>query len=383
MSDLYDDEIVEYNESILGDEQSESGSEVVVYSRDWTVETIVSQIKQGNIDLDPDYQRRNAWQDDKRSKLIESLIMEYPVPEVVLAEKPNEKKKYMVIDGKQRLMAIYGFYNPSYQSWDRPVLRGLRVKSNLNNCNVEQLGESDARSLSNADLRCTMISSFKNEDVLYDIFYRLNTGSSPLTTQELRQVLHKGPFAKFLIKATEKDIPLHHVLNLKGPDNRLKDAEILLKFIAVEMFFDTYEGNLKKFLDKAMSRMNAFCADNDSLAEREFFKFNSATNFLIDIFDDAKKVGRKWNLEQEKWEGRFNRSVFEAQVHYVAHMDVDPRTINSQKFVEGVKQAFDDTSFRSAIESTTKTVGNHKKRFSILQKCLNESLGIETQLGFL
>ena len=71
------------------DEDEVSATDVgslVVYSRDWTVETILTQIGRGNIDLNPNFQRRNAWNDLKRSKLIESLIIDLPVPEIVLAE---------------------------------------------------------------------------------------------------------------------------------------------------------------------------------------------------------------------------------------------------------------------------------------------------------
>ena len=87
-------------------------SSLTVYSRDWTVETIYSQIQQGNIDLDPTFQRRHAWQEDKKTRLIESLITGMPVPEIVLAEDVEEERSFLVIDGKQRLLTIAGFINP-------------------------------------------------------------------------------------------------------------------------------------------------------------------------------------------------------------------------------------------------------------------------------
>lgn len=256
MSDSYNDEIVEYNESIVDDADSAFEQSVVVYSRDWTVETIINQINRGNIDLDPAFQRRKAWKDDKREKLIESLMLEYPIPEVVLAESLTEKKKYIVIDGKQRLMALHGFFHPENGAWDSPKIKKLKVRSDLNGKGIHDFDSTDERELLNSDLRCTIISNYKSDDVLYDIFYRLNSGSSPLTTQELRQVIHKGPFSKFLINATSTVIPLHRVLNLSGPDDRLKDCEIVLKFFALEFYWEIYDGNLKGFLDLSMSSFN-------------------------------------------------------------------------------------------------------------------------------
>lgn len=78
-----------WNEEINEDVLPENESEIVVYSRDWTIDTIISQIEQKNIDLNPKFQRRNAWDDARRSMLIESLIAGLPVPEIVLAEDPK------------------------------------------------------------------------------------------------------------------------------------------------------------------------------------------------------------------------------------------------------------------------------------------------------
>ena len=126
-------EIIIDNQSDSEDIQEVDVSDVVVYARDWTIETIFNQINIENIDLNPKFQRRNAWNDDKRSKLIESIIMGYPIPEIVLAENPNKKRSFIVIDGKQRLLTIAGYIShDKYKYWNRPVLKGLKVLKDLN-----------------------------------------------------------------------------------------------------------------------------------------------------------------------------------------------------------------------------------------------------------
>src|SRR5437763_16553657 len=106
---------------------------VVVAARDWTVDTIVQQVKEGNIDLDPAFQRRNAWRDDRRSRLIESFILGFPVPQIVLAENPRQRRSYIVIDGKQRLLTIAGLYLAEYRDyWTHARLDGLNVLRGLN-----------------------------------------------------------------------------------------------------------------------------------------------------------------------------------------------------------------------------------------------------------
>src|SRR2546428_10776086 len=106
---------------------------ITVSSRDWTVETILRQIEQENIDLDPAFQRRNAWRDHRRSRLIESFVLGFPVPQIVLAENPRRSGSFIVIDGKQRLMTIAGLYLSSYRDyWNQPKFSGLQVLKDLN-----------------------------------------------------------------------------------------------------------------------------------------------------------------------------------------------------------------------------------------------------------
>ena len=100
-TDAFSEDLL-WNEEINEDVSPEGESEVVVYSRDWTIATIISQIEQKNIDLNPKFQRRNAWDDARRSMLIESLIAGLPVPEIVLAEDPKKRKSFIVIEGEEK-----------------------------------------------------------------------------------------------------------------------------------------------------------------------------------------------------------------------------------------------------------------------------------------
>lgn len=88
----------------------ENFEEAVIWGTDWTTETIFTQLQKGNIDLNPSFQRRDAWTDREKSRLIESLILGLPVPPIILAENKNKKNSYIVIDGKQRLLSIRRFF---------------------------------------------------------------------------------------------------------------------------------------------------------------------------------------------------------------------------------------------------------------------------------
>ncbi len=350
-------------------------SSLVVFSRDWTVETIFSQISKGNIDLNPEFQRRNAWNDIKRSKLIESLVSNLPVPEIVLAEDRNKKGSFIVIDGKQRLLAIAGFIDPEkYQSWKTAKLKSLNVRPDLNGTTYDLLTndtelEDELRQFMNSDIRCTVLSNYTNDQVLYDVFYRLNSGSVPLSSQELRQVLNRGEFTKFLMSETNKVIPLHDVMNLSGPDARLRDAEILLRFISFYKYGKNYQGNLTNFLSETLSHVNR---DWDVLSEEiEVItrKFHDSTEILRDVFPNGK-VGRKY--ANGKWESRFNRVLFEVECYYFTMIDPDLARGKKNEFESAVREQLGlDAAFIDSIESTTKTIDRYYTRFSAFQNLVN------------
>ncbi len=111
MFDVNYEEFEKYEEESEEDLRTvpDTFSEAVIWGTDWTVETINSQLSKGNIDLNPKFQRRDAWNDMNKSRLVESLMLGIPVPPIILAEKKDNKGKYIVIDGKQRLLAIRQF----------------------------------------------------------------------------------------------------------------------------------------------------------------------------------------------------------------------------------------------------------------------------------
>jgi hypothetical protein len=376
MGDVNDD--TEWNDDIVEDLVPDK-SALVVYSRDWTVETIVSQIKQKNIDLNPGFQRRNVWDDKRKSRLIESLVFGLPVPELVLAEDPEKPKSYIVIDGKQRLLTISGFLEPAkYPTWDKARIQGLKgAGTKLNNKAFSDLAESNEsgprRQILNADIRCTVLSGYQTTDVLYDIFNRLNTGSVPLSTQELRQSLSRGHFSDFLIQSTNTVLPLHRVLKLGGPDKRLRDAELLLRHLALKLRGNCYRGNLKVFLDETTQEFNLQWPALERKIRAEFTKFNRGLELLISILGPTK-VGRKATAGE--WEPRFNKVLFEAQAYYFSSLPkISPTPAQQKAFTNKLMRLCDDKDFRDSIETTTKTNDKYEQRFKAVRQLINDSFG--------
>jgi uncharacterized protein with ParB-like and HNH nuclease domain len=166
---------------------------------EYDLETLVKKIKTGVIKLDPEYQRRHRWNDEVSSGLIESLILNIPIPLIYISqdvdvdeEVASETARYSVIVGQQRLTAISNYLRNEFP------LVGLGVLSDLNGSFYKDLPPFLIRRLEERTLRCLRIDSTVDAQVKYDIFERLNSGSVKLEAQELRNAVSRGEFNKLI-----------------------------------------------------------------------------------------------------------------------------------------------------------------------------------------
>ena len=375
----------DWNEDMIED-MTQAGtspdfSSLVVYSRDWTIETIYSQIKQGNIDLNPKFQRRNVWADDKKARLIESLITGMPVPAIVLAEHRKKTGSFIVIDGKQRLLTIAGFMSPGdFKSWRNPKLgqKQLTVRKDLEGLTFDQMEndptyEHEHRAFVNADVRCTVVANYQSPDVLYDIFYRLNTGAVPLSSQELRQVLNKGPFADYLMEVTQDLQPIHRVLKLTESDPRLRDIEMVLRFIALVMFSLDYRGNLQRFLDDQMGYITEKWEECSEAVKQVYADFNEAIKRLEKMLD-SDKIGRRYTLGKG-WE-RLNKVLFEVEAYYFMLLKDEEIDGKGEQFLaEFEKFCGENTQFRESIRDSTSDLEKYTIRYKLFGNFINSTFG--------
>ncbi|MCS2337072.1 MULTISPECIES: DUF262 domain-containing protein [unclassified Bacteroides] len=361
----------------------EDNTDLIVYSRDWTVATILNQIEQGNIDLNPGFQRRNAWNDTKRSRLIESILIGYPIPEIVLAESKGKRNSFIVIDGKQRLLTIAGYKdNEKYKYWDRRNPKTADLKSKYNALSYDDLSSDTEllRIFENSALRCTVISNYHSENSLYDIFYRLNAGSTKLSSQELRQALNKGKFSEFLLQVTDEDNILRNVMNIKGPDKRLRDVEVLLRCMSFLEYASDYKGNLLQFLDNKTKVFNERWDSDQEYIEKLKNRVFEAVKKLVDVFDNNNKVGRKY--KNGELNTKFNRVLLEVLVFFFDKIEYEKLTIdNNSKFKDLYIKLFEeDFDFQATIDGSTKNMENYKIRYSRIQDIVSEAYGIQGKI---
>jgi hypothetical protein len=367
------------SEDDLGGVTSASLSNAVVWGTDWTAGTIVDQLKRGTISLDPAFQRRDAWTDERKSRFIESLILGLPIPQLVLAELNSSKGRFIVIDGKQRLLSLSRFTGVGLPSGQEPLtLTGLKVRTDLNKLTYANLKkqvkyETLVSAFENQPIRTVVIRGWKSEEVLYTIFHRLNTGSVPLSTQELRQALHPGSFLNFAASFSEQSEPLRTLLGLSKPDFRMRDVELVVRFFAFHLRLPEYRGNLKRFLDDTCDQFNTKWSKEEQALREVAAQMDEAIQASLKVFSQPH-VFRKW--DGKRFEGQLNRAVFDV----VAGCFADPKVrVAAIKSKSSVVQAYKDLcgvdDFRKSIETTTKSKQAVRTRFSMWSVALSKAIG--------
>ncbi|MDQ8190071.1 DUF262 domain-containing protein [Roseibacillus persicicus] len=371
------------NEDDIPDLVSDNFSNVAISGTDWTAETIITQIDKGNIFLNPSFQRRDAWDLKRKSKFIESLVLGLPVPQIVLAESKENRGQYLVLDGKQRLLSIRQFSASKTDSnYVQLSLKSLEIRPDLNGQNFISLKESPrySRELSafeNQPIRTVVIKNWPSEDFLYHVFLRLNTGSVPLSPQELRQALHPGPFVDCIDISSCQSTALSEILKLNKPDFRMRDAELLLRYIAFKNYLKLYSGSLKSFLDQACERLNNEWPKKEGLIRGQIIELERAHTLIKGIFGENSY--HKWN--GKKYENRFNRAIFDI---LILAFTLEPYvSVATQKTAE-VEKAFrtlcEDPVFLTSIESTTKSLDATVTRISKWFDVLNKVYGLNVPL---
>ncbi|MCA3719761.1 DUF262 domain-containing protein [Phenylobacterium sp.] len=345
-------EFVDEEDAVLDPAETASFSEAVLYTSDWTVQTVISQLTNGNIEMNPRFQRRDAWSSAGKGRFIESAILGFPIPQIVLAEKKGFRGQFIVLDGKQRLLALLQFTGKATGPNNGFGLSGLEVRTDLSRKTFAQLEKDPARrddlnAFLNNTIRTVVIRNWPNTNFLHTVFLRLNTGSLKLSPQELRQAMVPGPFSDFIDDTAQKSAQVQRLLGRSAPDPRMRDVELLVRYLAFRRFLSTYTGRMKDFLDNACSKLNSEWDAVKPSVEQDILQFNDAVDALLEVFGDE-------NLARKSGSRSVNRAIFDALLFYAADGGIrDAMLANSAAVQDIYSQKLADPAFAEAIESDT------------------------------
>lgn len=373
----------EQENSIEQQLNEEEFSNAVLFTTDWTVGTIIHQLEKGNIDVGPRFQRRDVWKINRKSRYIESLTLHLPVPSIVLAEKKDEKGKFMVLDGRQRLLTIMQFVGGAENSKNNNFkLSSLEVLTRLdkkNHTDLKKQHEQLHDQFENCTIRSVVVRNWKTEAFLHLLFTRLNTESTSLNAQELRLAAYPGEFVYFIDDESIKNKQLSKLMkkDQNEPDPRMRDAELLLRYFAFKNRIKYYNGPMRPFLDETCIALNDRWEAEENTFKEQLSELEHAIQLGTKCFGDD--FGKRWDSEGNKYIGRTNRAVLDLQLYFLSQINPSDNDNWSSIFKETFQQAFEDDNFANSISATASHSQKSVDKFKILHKAL-EKANIKTTL---
>ncbi|MET3954470.1 hypothetical protein ABIE52_001336 [Rhodococcus sp. OAS809] len=361
---------------------AEDVQDVLLYTLDWSVQSLLEKIGQ-SFDINPAFQRRDAWSRDRKSRYIESLMLGLPVPQVVLAEDKNSKR-FIVLDGKQRLMTMKQFGAPEGQ-FSAFKLTKLEFLEQLNGKGLDQIKKSGetaewVESFLSQPVRTIVVRNWGKTEVLYEIFRRLNQGSLPLSPQELRQALYPGEFSTWINETSANSSAIRRARRLKREDFRMRDAELLLRSVSFQDDIENYDGDLREFLDNMCKRGNAGWKDEQERYEGYAAAIEKAIERTELVFQDGNTFMRYVGGDEPAYVRRFNVAVFDTMSMVFSAAELSDSSIRAN--ADGLRTRFEDlciedSEFEAALKSTTKTARATAKRVIAYGGAVEEELGIK------
>ena len=236
MEDLesYEEENIQLaeNEDIEGlastgeyEEKRELLRKTKIVKQTWSILEIYQKTNTNKVILDPNYQRRDIWHNDKKIAFIESLYMNIMVPPIYVVEIPGEdvlsENKYEVVDGKQRLSTTIGFIKNEFKLQDKYLEYYGDLYSNKNFSEIKESFPEETNEMLSSVLDIYVITANSPEFTKYDIFARLNKGAAPLKVNEIRRAVYHSHATSIISKYIED------ILELKeDADSKIKYKKI-------------------------------------------------------------------------------------------------------------------------------------------------------------
>ena len=362
----------------------EDYSQFAISSSDWTTETILSQLTKNNIWLTPGFQRRDAWTLNRKVGLIESFILGLPIPQIVLAEKKGERGKFIVLDGKQRLLTLLQFTGSAEGKNNSFALKRMEILEEIEGSTYQDLiNKSEFSKYLNAFLNHTMravvIKNWPSMSFLHLIFLRLNMGSVKLSPQELRQAMYPGEFSNFIDRRASDSDAIKDLLRLNEPDFRMRDIELLVRFLAFKNFLSDYNGNMKFFLDHTCELFNDEWSLVGGKIRGQIDEMELGIKALIEIFGDENVCRRP---VEDGLRRPFNRAIFDALIFFISEKDIREKALKNRETVSNEFKILwrESQDFVSSVESTTKSITATFNRISLWGEALKNILKINISI---
>ena len=284
----------------------------------------IRKVKDGKIVMNPDFQRNEVWTLEQKSQLIESTMLEIPIPAFYM--KKDAQGRLVVVDGLQRTLALRGFLN--------------------------------------RQLLFYVISKDTPMSIVYDIFNRINTGGTKLERQEIRNCIFIGHSTR-LLKELSGEVVYRKAIDGGISPKRMKDREAALRCIAFTIldYKKTYARSMDDYLERAMRKIN-----KASLIEVEDIK----KSFLKTMEQTWKVFGMaNFRIPSDYTRGRINIAVMET-IYYVFYKKAElGQTIDKNLMRQTFQTLLKDSKYLDAVRNATGTPSKVMTRFELARQLFN------------
>lgn len=395
--DIEEEEVTEILDDPFNPEEISIASKLV------PMETCIRRIEQGTIFLNPDFQRNEVWTEEKKSQLIESLMLRIPLPMFYVSA--DEKNNYTVVDGLQRLSTIRKYViGDDYLEKKEGAKKGegFRLKrlefwKNFEGKTFNELPPNIQNNILEAEFTFTIINPGTPEEVRRNIFKRLNTGGEPLSSQEIRNALYIGKSTILL-----NELAVYEEFKAAAPmsykkENRMEDKELILRFLSFLIRpYTTYKktNSVDTHLSDTMIIINSF-PDLETKDLKKIIKKAKDRIQLKDIINrDIEVLKERFKVAMVRSKALFgrhafrksygdnrrspiNKSLFETWGVLLSALSPDKfKTLQSNRydFIEDYIPILENWDFQNAISRDSMSTTSVKFRFETIQKLINNHL---------
>lgn len=342
----------------------QSQNDLVLQTSDFSLQGLNEMVDSRIIDLVPKYQRRERWDVTRQSELIESFLLNVPVPPIYLAE--EEYGVYSIIDGKQRITAVSDYLNNSFS------LKGLKEFKELNGARFRDLPKTLQNALRvRPYLRVITLLKQSHPRLKYEVFIRLNRGGISLNNQEIRNVAFRGNLNEAIYEASSNEL-LRSALNIVGPKSvafqQMQDAEYVLRFLTLRGAWSEFSGSLSKSMDEFMLTYN----QPDYLGiEKIIETFNIAIKRTSVLWGDV--AFQRW--DGQRWRRQALAGLYDAEMiasSLLSEAQFSLALTKRSNIIEATKTLFLDPVFEEAVRLGTNTPSRIKLRIERVRDMILE-----------
>lgn len=315
------------------------------------------RLVRGLLITDPEFQRNLVWTSGQKSKFIESILLNIPLPPLYINQTQNGK--YIIVDGLQRTSTIADFLDGKF------ILGDLKVLSELSGCRFGDLPQYLQTKIEDKQLLIYLIKPSVPLPMIYDIFERINTGGTQLTRQEVRNCIFLGPATRLLKELAEQTY-FRRAIDRGISPKRMKDREAILRYLAFKIlgYEPAYKDDMDAFLEQALKIIQEM-SDKDIVLLKE--DFERVMRLTYQFFGD-------WNfrLPTASSRGRINIALLEATGYFFSTQSDEFLQQHKQQIITNYERLLQTPEFIDAVRFSTGDTRRVRNRFRLAQEILGD-----------